>query len=175
MVPKSNWHTVNCFSFKSFNTNSLFDDMFLPCSIFSCLLSYHFNMLWLIYIFIKLFIFFYHWSSRSRIPARSDGRRRERLWAGIFLQFSMFGSFRTIPWLLAAVAFASPRTKNKATSPIHHTWIFLISPLLSSYKTAAWRTHLSVPIGNRLVWYSLLKDQNHDFPLLRPGDGFLAR
>ncbi len=107
MMPKSNWHTVNCFSFwKLFNTNFLFDDMFLLFH-FSCL-SYLITsmMLWLIYIFLSSsFIFFYHWSSRRRIADQTAKEGETMGWNFPVLPYSDLFVFS---WLLARATLLKP-------------------------------------------------------------------
>ncbi len=103
---------------------------------------------WLIYIFLSLFIFFYHWSSRSRIPAGQMGG-----WGRNYeLESSpVQGSFFCFLWLLARATFYCLPAKNKTATRYTIHWSFhLLPPFFLQYK-AAWRTQSQVPI--EIIWH----------------------
>ncbi len=82
---------------------------------------------------------------------------------------------QSLPYLIfafltafARVKLTKPREANKTVTTIPHTLIFHL--LL---HTAAWRTHLSVLIGNHLARYIYSKDQTTT-SAPPPSDAFLA-
>ena len=92
-----------------------------------------------------------------------------------FSNLAMSDLFLLSPDCLLKRLLLSPRSKNKTVTTIHHTLIFFISLSFLLTIRPLDAPNLSVPIGNHLARYSLLQGSNHDFRLLPPSDGFLAR
>ncbi len=121
---------------KLFNTNSLFVDT----SFFNCFALSYPLMLWLS-IFLSTSSF-YHWSSRERIPARSDGREGGETMGWVLSSLTISGSF----WLLAQSDFTKPKQKQNDAKLHPYVIFFSLSFLLTILLHDV--PNLSVPIGN---------------------------
>ncbi len=130
--------------------------MFLPCSIFSCLLSYHFNdALTNIYFLSSSSSFFINIFEKKNSWLDQTGEGGETMgWnfsSPTYLDLSLLS-----PDYLQERLLLSPKSKTKRLPDAPSTDLSP-SPFLLTIQLLD--TQSKVPIGNHLVRYSLLHDQ----------------